>query len=147
MENAQSVNVIGYMNGSTYPDEYVVFSAHADSWWDGANDDCSGVSGVLELARQFSEARSNGTFVNERTLVFCTFGAEESGGPSIWYDWLVGSYEFVCSHPEIVDGLVLNLNADMIGNVKTHGPYWLETTMEINDFLADAAVDAKIDAC
>ena len=146
IDYAQSVNVVGYLYGTTYPDQYIVFSAHADTWWAGANDDCSGVAGVLELARHFSEARSKGSFSNERTLVFCTFGSEEYGGPSSWYNWIVGSYEFISAHPEIVEGLVINLNLDMIGNVRTHGPYWLENTWEINDFLKQTLADSKVEA-
>jgi len=146
VDNAQSVNVVGYLNGAAHPDEYIVISAHVDTWWSGANDDCSGVAAVLEFARLFSEARARGAYVNERTLVFCSFGAEEFGGPSDWYSWMVGSYEFVCSHQEIADGLVLNLNADMIGFDKTNGPYWLENTWEINDFVKEAITDSKVDA-
>jgi hypothetical protein len=146
VENAQSTNVAGYLYGSVHPDEYVVFSSHIDTWWFGTNDDCSGVAAVLEFARLFSEARSLGTYLNERTLVFCSFGAEEFGGPSEWYDWVVGSYEFVCSHPEIIDGLVLHLNADMIGSDRTSQPYWLENSWEINDFVKAAITDSKVDA-
>jgi Zn-dependent M28 family amino/carboxypeptidase len=146
VENAQSANVVGYMYGSVHPDEYIVFSAHIDTWWSGTNDDCSGVAAVLEYARLFSEARSLDTYLNERTLVFCSFGAEEFGGPSDWYDWIVGSYEFVCSHPEISSGLVLHLNADMIGSERTSQPYWLENSWEINDFVKAAIADSKVDA-
>ena len=146
VEMGQSVNVAGYLYGATYPDQYIVFSAHADTWWEGANDDTSGVAGVLELARHFSQSRDDGTYVNARTLVFCTFGSEEYGGPSDWYNWIVGSYEFVRAHPEIVDGLMVNLNLDMIGRMRTHGPYWLENTWEINDFLKDALADSKVHA-
>ncbi len=142
VEHAESVNVVGYLYGTTHPDQYIVFSAHADTWWAGASDDCSGVAGVLELARHFAESRDDGSFVNERTIVFCTFGSEECGGPSDWYDWIVGSYEFVLAHPEILDGLVVDFNLDMIGSARTHGPYWLENTWEINDFLIDACADS-----
>ena len=146
VENGQSANVIGYLNGSLYPDEYIVFSAHVDTWWSGTNDDCSGVAAIIEFARLFSEARASETYVNERTLIFCSFAAEESGGPSDWYNWIVGSYEFVIAHPEVADGLVLHLNADMIGSEKTQGVYWLENSWEINDFVKKAISDSKIDA-
>ena len=146
VENAESTNVVGYLYGSARADEYIVFSAHIDTWWSGTNDDCSGVAAVLEFARLFSEARALGSYQNERTLVFCSFGAEEFGGPSEWYDWIVGSYEFVCSHPEIIDGLSLHLNADMIGSDRTNQPYWLENSPEINDFVKAAIADSKVDA-
>ena len=98
---SESVNVAGILRGTTRADEYVVISGHIDTWWAGSNDDCSSIAVVLELARLFSEARTLGTFVNERTLVFMSVGAEETGGPGgTWYNWLVGSYEFVLAHPE-----------------------------------------------
>ena len=146
VDNAESVNVVGRLTGTLRPDEYIVVSAHIDTWWYGANDDCSGVAGMLELARLFSEARDSGIFVNERTILFCSFGAEEFGGPSDWYSWLIGSYEFVSSHPEVADGLAIHLNLDMIGFEKTNGPYWLENTWEINGFLKEVIADSKVDA-
>jgi len=88
-EFAESVNVAAYMYGTTRPDEYVVISGHIDCWWAGANDDSSSIAAMLEFARLFSEAREAGTFINERTLVFCSVGAEEEGGPQgTWYNWL-----------------------------------------------------------
>jgi Peptidase family M28 len=80
-------NVIGVLPGKSKKDEYVVFSAHydhlgigkpdekGDSIYNGANDDASGTTAVIMLARYFSKLRDN-----ERTLVFVTFTAEETGG-------------------------------------------------------------------
>ncbi|MDH4122704.1 MAG: M28 family peptidase [Thermoplasmata archaeon] len=138
----ESVNVAGYMYGTTYPDEYVVFGGHIDCWWNGTSDDSSSVAAVLEFARMFSEAREAGIFSNERTLVFTSVGAEEFGGPAdTWYDWLIGSYEFVMAHPEIMEGLVVDLNMDGVSFKKTSGQYWLENTWEINDFVAKSVKD------
>ena len=135
----EAVNVIGTLTGSTYPDEYIVISGHVDSWWDGANDNSSSIAATLELARVLSEARAAGTFTNERTLVFASFAAEEFGGPSeTWYDWLIGSYEFVTAHPEVVDGLVVDLNMD---GVSFKAPYWFENTWEVNGFVDEAITD------
>jgi hypothetical protein len=119
-----------------------VFSGHIDCWWNGTNDDSSSVAAVLEFARIFSEARQAGVFSNERTLVFLSVGAEEFGGPwDSWYDWLIGSYEFVVAHPEILDGLVIELNMDGVSFKKTSGRYWVENTWEVNGFVADAIGD------
>jgi len=141
-EKGESVNVAGYMYGTTHPDEYIIFSGHIDCWWNGTNDDSSSIAAVLEFARMFSEAREAGNFINERTLVFLSVGAEEFGGPwNTWYDWLIGSYEFVVAHPEIMEGLVINLNMDGVSFKKTTGRYWVENTWEINGFIANAIGD------
>jgi len=139
---AESVNVAAVMWGSARPDEYVVISGHIDTWWNGSNDDSSSIAAVLEYARLFSEARASGKFVNERTLVFCSVGAEETGGPGgTWYNWLVGSYEFVQAHPEIMEGLVMELNLDGVSLPKSSGRYWAENTWELNGFVQDTIND------
>lgn len=78
-------NVAGVIPGKR-KDELVVFSAHydhlgigkpknQDSIFNGANDDASGTTAVIALARYFSKMKKP-----ERTLVFVAFTAEESGG-------------------------------------------------------------------
>lgn len=142
---AESVNVAAYMIGTTRPNEYVVISGHIDCWWAGANDDSSSIAAMLEFARLFSEARKAGTFVNERTMVFCSVGAEETGGPQgTWYNWLVGSYEFVQAHPEIMMGLAMELNMDGVSFKKTSGRYWVENTWELNSFVSKALIDLGV---
>jgi hypothetical protein len=79
-------NVVGIIPGRTRPEEFVLFSAHydhlgigkpvgQDSIYNGANDDASGTTAVMALARHFSRGQRP-----ERTLVFAAFTAEESGG-------------------------------------------------------------------
>lgn len=79
-------NVVGIIPGSTRPDEVVLFSAHydhlgigkpvdQDSIYNGANDDASGTTAVMTLARHFARGPRP-----ERTLIFAAFTAEESGG-------------------------------------------------------------------
>ena len=79
-------NVAGKIPGKSKPEEMVVFSAHydhlgigkpkdADSIFNGANDDASGTTAVIALARYFKKIKKP-----ERTLVFVAFTAEESGG-------------------------------------------------------------------
>jgi hypothetical protein len=141
-KKGESANVVAYLYGETRPDEYVVFSAHIDTWWFGTNDDLSGVACVLEYARLFSTLKAEGKFVNDRTMVFCIFGCEEMGGPrDTWYNWLIGSYEFVKRHPEIVDRTVVDLNLDMCSLKKTSNRNWVEISYELNEFLIDAVGD------
>lgn len=78
-------NVIGILPGKSKPDEYVIFSAHYDHLglvkngddkvYNGANDDASGTTAVIALAKYFKELNDN-----ERTLIFVTFTGEEVGG-------------------------------------------------------------------
>ncbi|MBK0381410.1 M20/M25/M40 family metallo-hydrolase [Pedobacter sp. SD-b] len=79
-------NVVGVLPGKSRPNEYVVFSGHydhlgiikavnQDSIANGADDDASGTTAVIELAKYFSKKNDN-----ERTLVFVAFTAEEIGG-------------------------------------------------------------------
>jgi len=80
-------NVVGILPGKSKKNEYVIFSGHydhlgigkpnasGDSIYNGANDDASGSTAVIMLANYFAKAKDN-----ERTLVFVTFTAEESGG-------------------------------------------------------------------
>ena len=140
--DALSVNVAAVLEGTTRADEYVVISGHIDTWWNGSFDDCSSVAIVLEMARMFSEARASGDYVNERTLVFCSVGSEESGGPDgTWFNWLVGSYEFVCAHPDIMNGLVMELNIDGGSFPKVDGKVWLEISLEVSAFVWSAISD------
>jgi Zn-dependent M28 family amino/carboxypeptidase len=79
-------NVIGMIKGKSKPDEFVIFSAHydhvgviqpveGDSIANGADDDASGTTAVIALAKYFGELKDN-----ERSLIFVTFCAEEIGG-------------------------------------------------------------------
>jgi hypothetical protein len=79
-------NVIGVIPGRSKANEYVIFSAHydhigigkavnGDSIYNGANDDASGVTATIMLARHFAKQGPQ-----ERTLVFAAFTAEEIGG-------------------------------------------------------------------
>jgi hypothetical protein len=110
-------NVIGQITGNR-PDEYVIFSAHydhvgvrdgmeGDNIFNGANDDASGVTGIIELARYFKSLPKP-----ERTIVFLAFTAEESGGYGSRY--YAGSVD-----PEQVVAMV---NIEMIGKPAKAGP-------------------------
>ncbi len=79
-------NVVAVLPGKSKKDEYVIFSGHydhigvgkpvnGDSIFNGANDDAAGTTAVILLARYFKKLNNN-----ERTIVFATFTAEESGG-------------------------------------------------------------------
>ncbi|MFT5256487.1 MAG: Zn-dependent M28 family amino/carboxypeptidase [Arenicella sp.] len=129
-EDITSSNIIGVLEGRSKKDEYVIISAHYDHLgmkmsgeedliYNGANDDASGVTGVLALAAYFKEVG------NERTLVFAAFTAEEMG--------LMGSTHF----GKGIDAtkFVAGINLEMIGKTPSFGPNtaWL-TGFERSDF-------------
>lgn len=83
IHNYESQNVIGYIKGKTEPDSFIIISAHYDHlgkmgkqvYFPGANDNASGTSMLLELARYFSTPANQPDY----TIVFIAFGAEEAG--------------------------------------------------------------------
>ncbi len=124
-------NIIGVLEGRSKKDEFVIVSAHhdhlgtkkdgeGDRIFNGANDDASGVVGVLSLAEYFTK---KGT--NERSILFVCFTAEEMG--------LIGSKHF----GKGIDAtkFVAGINLEMIGKTPSFGPNtaWL-TGFERSDF-------------
>ncbi len=75
MESHSGVNVLGTLPGSGLPDEMVYISAHYDhiADCDGADDNASGIAGVLESARVLAAASYR------RTLVVACWDLEELG--------------------------------------------------------------------
>ncbi|CAI8272553.1 MAG: Aminopeptidase S [Polaribacter sp. SA4-10] len=131
-ENITASNIIGVLEGKSKKDEFVIVSAHfdhlgirkttgqLDSIYNGANDDASGVTGVLTLAEYF---KNKGT--NERTIVFVAFTGEEMGlKGSTYFGKGIDASKFVAG-----------INLEMIGKTPSFGPNtaWL-TGFERSDF-------------
>lgn len=105
-------NVIGILPGSDpkLRKEAIVIGAHydhlgedADGIYYGANDNASGVSALLEIARAFTRLAE----APKRSLVFTFFAAEEIGK--------LGSAYYV-AHPSLpIEQTILMINMDMIG--------------------------------
>jgi Zn-dependent M28 family amino/carboxypeptidase len=86
IKSQKLANVVGILPGHGKSNEYVIFSGHydhlgvgqpdsrGDSIYNGANDDASGTTAVIMLAKYFGQLKNN-----ERTLVFAAFTAEEIG--------------------------------------------------------------------
>ncbi|HEV2354987.1 MAG TPA: M20/M25/M40 family metallo-hydrolase [Puia sp.] len=112
-------NVVGILPG-TGPDrdQYVIFSGHydhlgvrkpdarGDSIYNGANDDASGTTAVILLAKYFAQLHNN-----KRTLVFAAFTAEEIGE--------FGSQHFSSQFDP--DKVVAMFNIEMIGSPSKWG--------------------------
>ncbi len=108
-------NVVGYIEGSEFKDEFVVVTAHYDHMGvhknevlPGADDNASGVACILEIADAFMQAKSFG-FSPKRSVLFVAFTGEEQG--------LFGSDYFVKNTMLKTDQFVANLNIDMLGRI------------------------------
>ena len=95
-------NTIARIPGTELPDEYVVLSAHFDSWdgGTGATDNGTGTLTMMEAARLLKKFYPN----PRRTILIGLWGSEEQG--------LNGSRAFVEDHPEVVSGLQALFNQD-----------------------------------
>lgn len=100
-------NVIGYVAGTTRPDDIVVASAHFDhlgirngQTYHGADDNASGTAALLAIAA-YVAARPL-----DETVVFAAFDAEELG--------LRGAHAFLSALPFPRERLRLDVNIDMI---------------------------------
>ena len=95
-------NTIAEIKGTEKPEEYVILSAHFDSWdgATGATDNGTGTIVMMEAARILKEHYPN----PKRTILVGLWGSEEQG--------LNGSRAFVEDHPEIVKNTQAVFNQD-----------------------------------
>ena len=106
-------NVAAIIEGSTYPNEYIVLTAHLDhvgieggEIYNGADDDGSGSMALLEIAQAFKLAELDGNRP-KRSIVILHVSAEEKG--------LLGSKYYTDNPLYPLDETITNLNVDMIG--------------------------------
>ena len=106
-----SHNLIGYKEGVSKPDEYLIFMAHwdhlgvnkdltGDQIFNGAADNAAGVAAVIELARKFNQVQT------ERSIIFSALTLEESG--------LLGSSYLAENPPVDLANVVAGFNFDRI---------------------------------
>lgn len=123
MTPVKAVNILGYMEGKDLKNEVLVLTAHYDHIGmvpdnapnktkdrinNGADDDGSGTTGVLEMARAFSKAKADGKGPR-RSILFMTVVGEEKG--------LLGS-EYYSENPVFpLSNTIADLNTDMIGRI------------------------------
>jgi hypothetical protein len=120
-------NAIGILRGSTSPNEVILLTAHLDHLgmgaagmsgdvtYNGADDDASGTTAVLALARILAMGSRP-----KRTIVFACFGSEELGG--------FGNRAFLDHPPVPLTNIVANLEFEMIGRpdpAVAAGTLWL----------------------
>ena len=123
--NVPAYNIVGLVPGrdKKLSEEYVIVGAHydhvgiigtgtADSIANGANDNASGTTTVLEIARYFGKKRKN-----KRSLLFVLFSAEEKG--------LLGSAHLAKRLKDEGLNLYTMLNFEMTGVPMQHEDYLL----------------------
>jgi carboxypeptidase Q len=151
-------NTVAEIRGSEKPDEYVMLSAHLDSWdgGSGATDNGTGTIVMLEAMRILRAAYPN----PKRTILVGHWGGEEQGD--------IGSASFAADHPEIVRGMQALFNQDNgtgeIDRVVTNGfvdaagnvARWMSrmpaditrtTTLELPGFAHDESSDSDAFTC
>ncbi|SDB27897.1 Peptidase family M28 [Flavobacteriaceae bacterium MAR_2010_188] len=110
-----SSNVIAFLEGSEIKNEVLILTAHSDhlglsgdSLYPGADDNASGTSALLEIARAFEAAAKNG-YIPKRSIAFMHLTGEEIG--------LYGSRYFIENPLFPLDNIIADLNIDMIGRI------------------------------
>lgn len=103
----EGINVVGFLPGTERTDAYLVVTAHFDHLpirdeqvYNGADDNASGTSALLELARAI---KANPT---QHSVMFVGFDAEELG--------LQGARYFVADPPVPQEQMWMNINMDMV---------------------------------
>ena len=112
LEQGTADNILAVQWGTITPEEFVICGAHYDSWnadgYDpdtirspGADDNATGVAGILETARILSQ------YTFDRTIIYANWCAEEIG--------LVGSAAYAADCAEQRMDIVAYFNLDMTG--------------------------------
>ena len=115
VENIDSENVLGYLEGTDKKEEIVVLTAHfdhlgkkGDQIHNGADDDGSGTVAIMEIAQAFADAKKAGNGPR-RSMLFMAVTGEEKG--------LLGSEHYTNNPVFPLENTVANLNIDMIGRI------------------------------
>ncbi|WP_319481036.1 M28 family peptidase [uncultured Draconibacterium sp.] len=153
LKETSTQNVVAMLPGNddSLKNEYVVVGAHFDhlgmgglgsgsraidtvAVHNGADDNASGVSAVIQMAEKLAGDKSN-----KRSVIFVAFGAEEMG--------LLGSKAFTMKPPVETDKMVAMFNFDMIGRLKDDNSLSIggtKTAEETEDLLNDLNPDFTV---
>ena len=108
-------NVLGFIEGTDLKEEVLIITAHYDhlgkkdtSIYNGADDNASGTSAILEIAEAFMKAKKDSVGPRRSILIMAVSG-EEKG--------LLGSKYYTENAIYPLEKTIANLNIDMIGRV------------------------------
>jgi len=146
IENYISRNVVGFIEGSDRSEQYIIIGAHYDSQGmggmismeqnedpmihPGADDNASGVAGLLQLANHFSD------YPPQKNMMFIAFSGEELG--------LLGSRYFVDQMDVAADSVLAMINLDMIGRLNENALtiFGTGTSNRWDEILSDIETDS-----
>ncbi len=121
VKEMEGENLLGYVEGSDLKEELVVITAHYDHLnpepeegliYNGADDNASGTSALIEIAEAFALAKKAGKGPR-RSILVMPVAAEEKG--------LLGSRYYTDVDPIFpLHKTIANLNVDMIGRIDKH---------------------------
>ena len=104
-------NIIGYVKGTSFPDQYIILSAHYDHLgkkgskiYNGADDNASGTAALLTFADKITKSPL------KHSILFLFTDGEEVN--------LLGSKAFISQQKQLLPQIKLNINIDMIAGSK-----------------------------
>jgi hypothetical protein len=107
LQAEERANLTAWNGVATLPGkspETIVVNAHADAWFDGADDNADGLAVMLGLARYYANRKTR----PERTLVFMVSGGHHTA---------VGAAAFLKSHPDVIRNTVLVMNLEHLAQI------------------------------
>ncbi|HBW83136.1 MAG TPA: folate hydrolase [Gammaproteobacteria bacterium] len=122
-------NVIARLDGSEYPNEWVIRGNHHDGWNHGAADPISGLVALMGEAKALAELAAEGKGP-KRSVVYAAWDSEEQG--------LIGSTEWVEHHATQLDDhavAYINTDGNSRGFVNIGGSHVLEKM--VNEIMRD----------
>lgn len=117
-------NIVGYVKGTSLPEQYIILSAHYDHLgkkgtkvYNGADDNASGTAALLAFADKITKAPL------KHSVIFLFTDGEEVN--------LLGSKAFVSQQKQLLPQIKLNINIDMIaGSKNTKQLHFIDNRLE-----------------
>jgi Zn-dependent M28 family amino/carboxypeptidase len=104
-EHLSAANAVATIPGRS--DKVIIVSAHADGWFDGANDNADGLAALIGEAGYFAERGMK----PEHTLIFMATAGHHNAGN--------GAAAYIKAHPDVISRLSLMINLEHLAQLST----------------------------
>jgi hypothetical protein len=104
-EHLNAANALASIQGKS--DKVIIVSAHADGWFDGANDNADGLAALIGVAGYFAERGVK----PEHTLIFMATAGHHNAGN--------GAAAYIKMHPDVISHLSLMINLEHLAQLST----------------------------
>jgi hypothetical protein len=104
-QHLSAANAVASIRGKT--DKVIIISAHADGWFDGANDNADGLAALIAEAGYFAERGIR----PEHTLIFMATAGHHNAGN--------GAAAYIKAHPDVISHLSLMINLEHLAQLST----------------------------